>query len=154
MSLKGGSSDQKSFQLAYRSLEGYANLLGRKVEVHTWLYHCNCMDTRGHQLNVSLCKRSALHFGTNFRLLQKRTSVHLAEYKFRTCIFNIACKRFEGRFYDSMPCRLVESLQTGAVMCPIEQVFFWNGAKSFRWSLHLLAHLLRRCRVYYWFSQC
>ncbi len=33
MSLKGGSSDQKSFQLAYRSLEGYANLLGRKVEV-------------------------------------------------------------------------------------------------------------------------
>ncbi|XP_064400169.1 nephrocystin-4-like isoform X2 [Halichondria panicea] len=92
MSLKGGSSDQKSFQLAYRSLEGYANLLGRKVE--------------------------------------KQTSVHLAEYKFRTCIFNNAYKRFEGRFYDSMPCRLVESLKTGAVMCPIEQVafFYCNGS--------------------------
>ena len=30
-------------------------------------------------------------------------------------------KQFIGRFHDSMPCGLVESLQGGAVVCPIEQ---------------------------------
>lgn len=52
--------------------------------------------------------------------LQRQVAV--AIYKLRGCIFSNSTKRFIGHFHDSMPCEFVESLQAGAVVCPIEQV--------------------------------
>ncbi len=39
-----------------------------------------------------------------------------------SCMFSTSLKRFRSRFHDSRGCGLVESLQRGAVVCPIEQV--------------------------------
>ncbi len=45
-----------------------------------------------------------------------------AEYSLRGCMYNTASKGFIGRFHYSLPFGLVESLQSGAVICPINQV--------------------------------
>ena len=52
--------------------------------------------------------------------LQKHVAV--ADYQLHSCVFNSSVKQFIGRCHDSMSCGLVESLQSGAVVCPIEQV--------------------------------
>ena len=45
-----------------------------------------------------------------------------AEYTLRGCVYNPSTKGFIGRFCESRPFHLVESLQSGAVICPINQV--------------------------------
>ena len=50
---------------------------------------------------------------------QKHATV--ADYHLHSCIFHTTSKQFIGRFHDSMSCGLVESLQSGAVVCPIKQ---------------------------------
>lgn len=50
---------------------------------------------------------------------QKHAAV--ADYRLHSCMFHTTSKHFIGRFHDSMSCGLVESLQSGAVVCPIEQ---------------------------------
>ena len=45
-----------------------------------------------------------------------------AEYTLHGCMYNTTQRGFIGRIYDSLPFSLVENLQGGAVVCPINQV--------------------------------
>ena len=51
-----------------------------------------------------------------------QNNVALSEYRLSASIYSTSKRQFVGRFLDTMPCDLLDSLERGAVVCPINQV--------------------------------
>ena len=134
-SKNAANSGNQSFQLTYQTLEGYANLLGRKIEVKRSKNNFCVPVARGNRLRCVLLLNppppppppptlvlSLSLSRTHIHALSFQNHVTLADYHLHSCMYSISSKQFIGRFCDSMRCSLVESLQTGGVMCPIQEV--------------------------------
>ena len=117
-------SNQQCFQLTYQTLEGYANLLGRKIAVrcmHTAIALFAKSVAPGNLAILCVCFLSDLSLSLH-PLPPIQNHVTLADYHLHCCMYSTSTKQFIGRFCESMRCGLVESLQTGAVVCPIQEV--------------------------------
>lgn len=116
------------YELVFNSVEGYAILLGRKLEVCSTCM-CLCGMVAWQQIIGHLCDFPGVRPHTFYviysSLIQHRASE--AEYSLRGCMYNTTLRGFIGRFHDSLPFSLVESLHSGAVICPINQVSSENS---------------------------
>ena len=108
----------KHLKLTYEILEGYKNLLTRKLQV---------------RLSMILHKFSDFPFIALFVLRVHQTnSIHhllfqdtatTASYYLQCCLMNANDKEFVGRMAPTAPIPLVPSLQSGAVQCNVLEVW-------------------------------